>query len=54
MKNLKFKDILVFRNKDSFNFSQIQDFLVVLLDDCCFIVNFMIQSVSCLVIFVTE
>ena len=28
--------------------------LVVLFDDCCFIVNFMIQSVSCLVIFVTE
>ena len=51
MKNLKFKDILVFRNKDSFNFSKI---LVVLFEDCCFIVNFMIQSVSCLVIFVTE
>lgn len=28
--------------------------LIVLFDHCCFIVNFMIQSVSCLVIFVTE
>ena len=35
IKNLKFKDILVLRNKDSFNFSQIKDF-------GCFIVNFKI------------
>ena len=33
MKNSKFKDILVFRNKDSFNFSQIK-VLIVSFDDC--------------------